>query len=125
MGDPNFNAANLSTDMRLWYDRLKTAMVNARNTIRPRAASANFYQIGRIVNEHVTALIAAFRATGSLEFLREAADIRELAAGTELNKMWVLRTVLGTMGVVEAMELLQEKIRETKSNEDFLRAMNQ
>jgi transcription termination factor Rho len=36
-----------------------------------------------------------------------------------------LRKVLGTMGVVEAMELLQEKIRETKSNEDFLRAMNQ
>jgi transcription termination factor Rho len=29
------------------------------------------------------------------------------------------------MGVVEAMELLQEKMRETKSNEDFLRSMNQ
>jgi transcription termination factor Rho len=29
------------------------------------------------------------------------------------------------MGVVEAMELLQEKIKETKSNDDFLRAMNQ
>jgi transcription termination factor Rho len=29
------------------------------------------------------------------------------------------------MGVVEAMELLQEKMRETKSNEEFLRAMNQ
>jgi len=29
------------------------------------------------------------------------------------------------MGVVEAMELLQEKVKETKSNDDFLRSMNQ
>jgi transcription termination factor Rho len=29
------------------------------------------------------------------------------------------------MGVVEAMELFQEKVRQTKSNEDFLRSMNQ
>ena len=39
--------------------------------------------------------------------------------------MWVLRKVLHSMGVVEAMELLQEKMRETKSNEEFLRSMNQ
>jgi transcription termination factor Rho len=28
------------------------------------------------------------------------------------------------MGVVEAMELLLEKLKEAKSNEEFLRAMN-
>jgi transcription termination factor Rho len=28
------------------------------------------------------------------------------------------------MGVVEAMELLLEKLKETKSNEEFLKAMN-
>jgi transcription termination factor Rho len=38
--------------------------------------------------------------------------------------MWVLRKVLHTMGVVEAMELLLEKLKGSKSNEEFLRAMN-
>jgi transcription termination factor Rho len=42
----------------------------------------------------------------------------------ELNRMWVLRKVLANMGVVEAMELLQGKLSETKSNADFLRSMN-
>jgi transcription termination factor Rho len=42
----------------------------------------------------------------------------------ELNRMWILRKVLNSMGVVEAMELLLEKLRETKANEEFLRAMN-
>jgi transcription termination factor Rho len=42
----------------------------------------------------------------------------------ELNRMWVLRKVLATMGVVEAMELLQGKLSEAKSNADFLRSMN-
>jgi transcription termination factor Rho len=73
-----------------------------------------------------------FKGTGNME-LFPAIDIfrsgtrREelLLSPNELNKMWVLRKVLGTMGVVEAMELLQEKIKETKSNDDFLRAMNQ
>ena len=62
----------------------------------------------------------------SIDIFRSGTRREELLlTPTELNKMWVLRKVLGTMGVVEAMELLQEKIRETKSNDDFLRAMNQ
>jgi len=47
-----------------------------------------------------------------------------LLSQEELNRMWVLRKVLHTMGVVEAMELLLEKLKESKSNEEFLRAMN-
>ncbi|MFQ5532721.1 MAG: transcription termination factor Rho, partial [Candidatus Methylomirabilales bacterium] len=42
----------------------------------------------------------------------------------ELNRMWVLRKVLATMGVVEAMELLQGKLSETKDNAEFLHSMN-
>jgi transcription termination factor Rho len=62
----------------------------------------------------------------SIDIFRSGTRREELLlTPTELNKMWVLRKVLGTMGVVEAMELLQEKMRETKSNDDFLRAMNQ
>ncbi|MGH7369514.1 MAG: transcription termination factor Rho, partial [Candidatus Methylomirabilaceae bacterium] len=47
-----------------------------------------------------------------------------LLSQEELNRMWVLRKVLHSMGVVEAMELLLEKLKESKSNEEFLRAMN-
>jgi len=62
----------------------------------------------------------------SIDIFRSGTRREELLLSpTELNKMWVLRKVLGTMGVVEAMELLQEKVKETKSNDDFLRSMNQ
>ncbi len=71
----------------------------------------------RLVDKRLFPAIDIFRSGTRREEL--------LLSSTELNKMWVLRKVLGSMGVVEAMELLQEKMRETKSNEDFLRAMNQ
>lgn len=41
----------------------------------------------------------------------------------ELNKIWVLRKVLASLNPIEAMELLIEKLTATKSNKDFLRAM--
>jgi len=46
-----------------------------------------------------------------------------LLAEDELNKIWVLRKVLASLNSIEAMELLIEKIASTKSNKDFLRAM--
>ncbi len=41
-----------------------------------------------------------------------------------LNKVFVLRKALSPMGTTEAMELLVEKMRATKTNEDFLGSMN-
>jgi len=41
----------------------------------------------------------------------------------ELNKVWILRKVLNPLGVVEALELLQEKMLKTKSNQVFLDSM--
>jgi transcription termination factor Rho len=41
-----------------------------------------------------------------------------------LSKMWVLRRVLMPMGVVDAMEFLLEKLKTSKSNNDFFEAMN-
>ncbi|MFH1715691.1 MAG: transcription termination factor Rho [Elusimicrobiota bacterium] len=46
-----------------------------------------------------------------------------LLAEDVLNKVWVLRKILSSLSVVEAMELLQSKISTTKSNKDFLKAM--
>ncbi len=42
-----------------------------------------------------------------------------------LSKMWVLRRILMPMGVVDAMEFLVEKLKHSKTNNDFFQAMNQ
>ena len=41
-----------------------------------------------------------------------------------LSKMWVLRRILTQMGTVDAMEFLLEKLKHSKSNNDFFDAMN-
>jgi transcription termination factor Rho len=41
-----------------------------------------------------------------------------------LNKVWVLRKVLHSLNPVEAMELLLEKLKQTKTNKEFLESMN-
>ena len=41
----------------------------------------------------------------------------------ELNKVWILRKVLSTLNPVEAMELLTEKMRTTKTNKDFFKVI--
>jgi len=42
-----------------------------------------------------------------------------------LAKMWVLRRILMQMGTIDAMEFLLDKIKDTKTNEDFFATMNQ
>jgi len=46
-----------------------------------------------------------------------------LIAKEDLNRVWVLRKVLNPLSPVEAMELLLDKMAKTKSNADFLSAM--
>ncbi len=41
-----------------------------------------------------------------------------------LTKLWVLRRILNPMGTVEAMEFLLEKLRKSKTNEEFFELMN-
>ena len=41
-----------------------------------------------------------------------------------LSKMWMLRRILMPMGVVDAIEFLLDKIKGTKSNEEFFDSMN-
>jgi transcription termination factor Rho len=83
-----------------------------------------------------------FKGTGNSEIIldRKLSDKRTFPAiditksGTRkeellvdkgtLSKMWVLRRVLMPMGVVDAMEFLVGKLKETKRNADFFDAMN-
>ncbi len=46
-----------------------------------------------------------------------------LLAREDLNRVWVLRKVLNPLSPVEAMELLLDKMSKTKSNAEFLNAM--
>jgi transcription termination factor Rho len=41
-----------------------------------------------------------------------------------LSKMWVLRRILNPMGVVDSMEFLLEKLKDSKNNSDFFDSMN-
>jgi transcription termination factor Rho len=42
----------------------------------------------------------------------------------DLNRMWVLRKVLNPLSTVESMEFLLEKLKQQKTNRDFLDSMN-
>ncbi len=42
----------------------------------------------------------------------------------ELNRVWILRKFLSDISPVEAMELVLDKMRGTKSNKEFLKVMN-
>ena len=84
-----------------------------------------------------------FKGTGNSEIIldRKIADKRVFPAidigksGTRkeellvdkqtLSKMWVLRRILMQMGTVDAMEFLQDKMKDSKTNEDFFASMNQ
>jgi transcription termination factor Rho len=43
----------------------------------------------------------------------------------KLSKMWVLRRILMQMGTVDAMQFLLDKMKDSKTNEDFFASMNQ
>src|SRR5687767_7257132 len=84
-----------------------------------------------------------FKGTGNSEIVldRKVADKRIFPAldvgksGTRkeellveqgtLSKMWVLRRILMQMGTVDAMQFLLEKMKDSKTNEDFFASMNQ
>jgi transcription termination factor Rho len=83
-----------------------------------------------------------FKGTGNSEIIldRKLSDKRSFPAiditksGTRkeellvekatLSKMWVLRRILNPMGTTDAMEFLLDKLKYSKTNNDFFEAMN-
>jgi hypothetical protein len=47
-----------------------------------------------------------------------------LVAKDKLSKMWVLRRILMQMGTIDSMEFLLDKMKNSKTNEDFFETMN-
>ena len=65
------------------------------------------------------------RVFPSIDVTKSGTRKEELLVSKDtLAKMWVLRRILMQMGAVDAMEFLVEKLRQSKSNEDFFKAMN-
>lgn len=42
-----------------------------------------------------------------------------------LSKMWILRKLMSSMGTVDAVEFLIDKMKDTKNNDEFFKIMNQ
>ena len=69
--------------------------------------------------------LADKRVFPSIEINRSGTRKEELLMDQEeLQRVWLLRKVLLPMGIIDTMELLLEKLKETKNNQDFLQSMN-
>ena len=84
-----------------------------------------------------------FKGTGNMELVldRKLSDRRIypsfdlIKSGTRkeellldkkiLARMWILRKLLNDMNVVEAMEFIQDRMRRTKNNDEFMETMSQ
>ena len=73
---------------------------------------------------HLDRKLADKRVFPAIDITRSGTRKEELLIPRDdLNRIWVLRKVLGPLSPVEAMELLLDKMSKTKSNAEFLSAM--
>ncbi|MGE4371935.1 MAG: transcription termination factor Rho [Xanthobacter sp.] len=69
--------------------------------------------------------VADKRVFPAIDITRSGTRKEELLVPADtLKKMYVLRRILNPMGTVDAIEFLQDKLRQTKSNQDFFDSMN-
>ncbi len=62
----------------------------------------------------------------SFDLVRSGTRKEELLLDKKvLARMWILRKLLNEMKVVEAMEFIQDRMRRTKTNEEFMETMSQ
>ena len=65
------------------------------------------------------------RTWPSIDITRSGTRKEELLVDKDtLAKMWVLRRILMPMGVVDGMEFLLSKLKNTKNNNEFFDSMN-
>jgi transcription termination factor Rho len=69
--------------------------------------------------------VADKRVFPAMDILRSGTRKEELLVEpVKLKKTYVLRRILNPMGTVDAVEFLLDKLRQTKSNDDFFDSMN-
>jgi transcription termination factor Rho len=73
---------------------------------------------------HLDRKLVDKRVFPAIDIIKSGTRKEELLIPKEdLNRIWVLRKVLTPLSPVEAMELLLDKMSKTRSNADFLAAM--
>jgi len=66
------------------------------------------------------------RVYPAIDITKSGTRKEDLLVGKDiLSKMYVLRRIINPMGTLEAMEFLLDKLRLTKTNDDFFGSMNQ
>ena len=74
---------------------------------------------------HLDRKLTEKRVFPSIDINRSGTRKEELLLAPEdLNRIWILRKLLSPLSPVDSMEFLLEKLRATKTNADFLAAMN-
>jgi transcription termination factor Rho len=69
--------------------------------------------------------VADKRTFPSMDILKSGTRKEELLVPkADLQKIFVLRRILSSMGVVDAIEFLLDKLKQTKTNEEFFDSMN-
>ena len=62
----------------------------------------------------------------SFDLIRSGTRKEELLLDKKiLARMWILRKLLNDMNVIEAMEFIQDRMRRTKTNDEFMETMSQ
>jgi len=62
----------------------------------------------------------------SFDLIRSGTRKEELLLDKKvLARMWILRKLLNEMNVIQAMEFIQDRMRRTKTNEEFMETMSQ
>jgi transcription termination factor Rho len=74
---------------------------------------------------HLDRKLTEKRIFPSIDINRSGTRKEELLLAPEdLNRIWILRKLLSPLSPVDSMEFLLEKLKDTKTNADFLAAMN-
>src|SRR6188474_2591833 len=75
---------------------------------------------------HLDRKVADKRIFPAIDITKSGTRKEELLVDrATLSKMWVLRRILMPMGAVDAIEFLLDKLRTSKTNQDFFGSMNQ
>ncbi len=65
------------------------------------------------------------RTFPAIDVSRSGTRKEELLLGKDiLSKVWILRRILAPMNVIDAIDFLLEKLRDSKTNDDFFQRMN-
>ena len=73
---------------------------------------------------HLDRKIAEKRIYPAINVRRSGTRREELLTGEEeLQRMWILRKILSSMEDVQAAEFILDKLKDSKTNEEFFNAM--